>query len=311
MKNYFLTLSTLCLLTISCNSDDTVATSAAPISKDINTAIKVSVDRFSATAGHLFVRTATNGLPVVNAPINFDNAPFITMGYDRTGAVEKYYNFDVQPTAPVDIYVFFKNGATTPVPGQNNVIPSIPGDAGYNDFWVVNKVTVPDNYVPNSITSKAEILASGYTIIKTNMIVNCPVVPFGSTAARSKTAGVSSALTLGWYQGKAVAYFEFNEASITATAGGMVPTQPIYVMFNINPSANDPASGPPSGFKVEAGTMQTHNVLATKTMDVNYSPLWSVQVLDNSNFASVTNLASASALTSMPAGANVNCPVVK
>jgi hypothetical protein len=293
-------------------NNDTPATPAnpGPVAKDINTATKTSVDRFSASAGHLFVRSATNGLPAVNAPINFDVAPFITVGLDRTGAVVRYYNLDVQPTTPDDIYVFFKAGATAPVTGQNNVIPTIPGDPGYNDFWVVNKVTVPDNYVPNSITSEAEVIASKYVITKTNMVVNCPVVPFGSTAARSKAAGVANALTLGWYKGQAVAYFQFDEAALTATATGMVPIDDIYVMFNLDPSATDPASGPPSGFKTETGTAQTHNVLASLPGDADYAPLWAVSFLSNAQFAAVKDLATAVAASPMPAGANVNCPVV-
>jgi hypothetical protein len=274
--------------------------------KDINAAAKVSVDRFSASAAHLMVRTATNGMPAANAAINMDNQPFITTGLDRTGAVVMYYNFDVQSTTPDDIYVFFKNGATTPLPGQNNIIPTIPGDAGYNDFWVVNKVMVPDSYVANSFTSESEVLASGYTITKTTTIVNCPVVPFGSTASKSFVMGTASALTLGWYKGQAVAYFNFGEKALTATASGMVPISPIYVMFNDN------AAGPASGFKTEmTNQSQTHNVLATVPADAAYSPLWSVQVLDNVHFLNVSNLATATSFTSMPAGATVNCPIVK
>jgi hypothetical protein len=303
-KNFLIFVFAVGLSFTSCSKDDE-AVIPQPVAKDINTAAKVSVDRFSATAGHLMVRTATNGLPVANAAVNFDNAPFITTGLDRTGAIVKYYNFDVQPTTPDDIYVFFKSGATSPIAGQNNIIPTIPGNAGYNDFWVVNKVTVPDSYIANSITSESEVLASGYAVTKTTMIVNCPVVPFGSTAARSKDAGVASALTLGWYQGKAVAYFNFGEAAITATASGMVPVSPIYVMFNDN------TAGPSSGFRVETGTMQTHNVLGTIPSDVSYSPLWNVQVIDNTHFSMVTNLTSALTFTSMAAGATVNCPSVK
>jgi hypothetical protein len=307
MKTKVLMLAiALGVLSASCSKSDTTTTTppVVVVGKDINTAEKVSIDRFSATAGHLMVRTATNGLPAANVAVNFDNAPFITTGLDKTGAVVKYYNFDVQPTTPDDIYVFIKTDGTA-VAGQNNVIPTIPGDPGYNDFWVVNKVLVPNGYVPNSLTSEAEILASGYTHQKTDMIVNCPVVPFGSTAAKSSVVGVASALTLGWYKGKAVAYFNFNEASYSATASGMVKISPIYVMFN------DDTAGPSSGFKVETGTMQTHNVLATLPADATYSPLWNVQVIGNANFASVKDLATATALTSMAAGATVNCPIVK
>jgi hypothetical protein len=285
----------------SCDKDNT----NTPTPKDINTATKVSVDRFSAAAGALMVRTATNGLPAANAPINFDNGPFITLGLDRTGAQVRYYNFDVHSTTPAPIYVFFKPGATAPMSGQNNIIGTIPGDAGYNDFWIVKKVNVPDTYVGNTITSETAVLSAGYTIESTNIIVNCPVVPFGSTAARSKTAGTPSALTLGWYKDQAVAYFNFDEAAITAVSG-RVPISPIYVMFNDN------AAGPSSGFKTEAvNTMLTHNVLETIPGDATYSPLWNVFVINNMNFNGVTNLTTAKSFTSTAAGATVNCPVVR
>ena len=284
----------------SCKKD---ATTTSPRGKDITTAPKVSVDRFSTAAGHLMVRSASNGLPAANAAINFDVAPFITHGLDRTGAHTMYYNFDVHPNTPDAIYVFFKAGATSPIAGQNNVINSLPGDPTYNDFWQVNKVTVPDSYVPNTLTNETAILASGYPISVTNMIVNCPVVPFGTTAAKSGTAGTASALTNGWYKDSAVAYFEFNEASITAS-NNLVPTSPIYVMFANNAS-------PAVGFKVEPGTAQTHNVLATIPTDASYSPLWNVNVIDTSHFSSISSLASAQSFTSTPAGALVNCPSIK
>jgi len=293
-----LSLTVIVLSLAACKKDSKPATG-----KDINTAERVSVDRFSSTAGHLMVRTATNGLPAANATINMDVAPFITKGLARTGALTEYYNFDVQPSTPIDIYVFFKSGGAA-VTGQNNVINAIPGDAGYSDFWLVNKVTVPDDYVPNSLTSREEILASGYAIQRTNMIVNCPVVPFGSTASK-KFGGGSQTLTLGWYKGKAVAYFDFEEKALTATGTGEVPVSPIYVMFNDN------AAGPESGFKTETGTAQTHNVIATVPADGGYSPLWKVVVLDNSAFANVNNLMTATAATVLiPNAGLVNCPVV-
>lgn len=287
-------------LLASCKKD------ADPVTgKNINTAEKVAVDRFSAAAAHLMVRTSTNGLPAANAPVNFDNPPFITKGLAPNGAVTEYYNFDVQPTQPANIYVFFKPGAAMPVSGQYNVIPVIPGDAGYNDFWIVNKVTVPDNYVLNSLTSESEVLASGYSIQKTNMIVNCPVVPFGSVADK-KYGGGSNTLTLGWYKGKAVAYFSFEEKALTATASGEVPVSPIYVMFNDN------TAGPSSGFKTETGTVQTHNVLATTPASASYSPLWSVNVIDNADFSNVANVTTAQSANILAMNvALVNCPVVK
>ena len=67
MKNVnpylFVTLAIIVIAGLeSCDDDD----DAVRI-HDINTAEKVSVDRFSATAGHLMVRDANNGLPAANA----------------------------------------------------------------------------------------------------------------------------------------------------------------------------------------------------------------------------------------------------
>ena len=46
-----------------CNKDDNKPSSSA---KDPNTAEPAFIDRFSSTAGHLQVRTATNNLPAAN-----------------------------------------------------------------------------------------------------------------------------------------------------------------------------------------------------------------------------------------------------
>lgn len=301
-KSFVFFISLMGVVMMSCNDDDT----ASATGKDINTAEKTSIDRFSSTAGHLMVRTPTNGLPAANAPINFDQAPFITVGLDKLGGTTTYYNFDIQSNEPEDIYVMFKSGASAPMSGQNNIIPTIPGETGYSDFWLVNKVTVPDNYVPNSLTSEDEVLKSGFAVEKTNIVVNCPVVPFGSTALRSKTLGTASALTLGWYKGKAVAYFNFDEANLITNSSGKVPTSPIYVMFNDN------QAGPSSGFKTESSNIsQTHNVIATSPGDAGYSPLWFVRVIDNQHFNTVSDLTSAQAVSSVAASALVNCPVVK
>lgn len=273
---------------------------------DPATAPVASIDRFSTQAGHLQVRSPSNGLPAANAPVNFDQGPFITQGLGPTGQVVKYYNFDVQPAAPAPIYAFFEAGASSPVAGQLNVIDALPGDAGYNDFWQVMMVTVPKGYVANTIASLTAIRAAGYTITPTNTLVNCPVVPAGSTASlRLDTE--SPALTQGWYRDQVVNYFNFSEAPLTVTNGG-VPTAPIYVTFNINP--DQPNGGPPSGFETETGSAQTHNVVASIPGQPGYSPLWAVGIYDDADFSSVTNLTTAMAATLITAGPLVNCPIV-
>lgn len=298
--------SLVMLLSCSKKNDNTINQEA----RNPDTADEASIDRFSSTAGHLMVRTSTNGLPAANAAINFDQIPFITKGLGPTGQTVEYYNFDVQPTTPAPIYVFFKDGQTASVPGQLNVIDVIPGDNSYNDFWQVYKVTVPDNYVANTISSAQEVVNSGYRIERTNSLVNCPVVPKGSTAVKRFTTE-SNALIRCWYKNKVVYYFNFGEKSLSTTASGLVPLIPIYVSFKINP--DQPNGGPDSGFKTETGTDKTHNVVSALPADAGYSPLWTVVVYDNSNFNAVTNLTTAtSPMTTIliPNAGNVNCPVV-
>jgi len=277
--------------------------------KDPNTAPADWIDRFSSAAGHLQVRTASNGLPSPNQPVNFDQAPFITQGLSPTGGVIWYYNFDIQSINPAPIYVFVKGAQNTAVQGQNNVVNVIPGDAGYNDFWQINMVTVPDSYVANTVTSYQEIMANGYTITPTNRLVNCPVVPQGSTASMRLPAGSDTGLELGWFQDSVIHYFNFAERSVTSNSMGQIPVIPIFVSFNINP--NQPNGGPASGFKTEPGTTQTHNVITALPSDSYYTPLWAVAVYDNNSFDSVTNESSAAAAPLLvPNAGNVNCPVV-
>lgn len=277
--------------------------------RDPNTAPRASVDRFSASAGNLFVRSSSNGLPAANAPIDFDQGPFITHGFGPNGERVSYYNFDVQPVAPAPIFVLFRQGETTPVAGQLNIIDVIPGEQGYNDFWQVVRVTVPADYVANTATSLEDLVAAGYAMQETEIIVNCPVAPEGSTADL-RLGGGSAGLIRGWYKDQVVFYFAFDERALQTTAQGEVPLSPIYVTFNINP--DQPGGGPPSGFKTEQGTAQTHNVVATLPSNAAYSPLWAVNVYDNGAFDSVSDLATAQAAPLLaPGAALVNCPVVR
>jgi hypothetical protein len=291
-----------------CDSNDG-PTESRPMAKNPDTAKKVSVDRFSMQAGTLFVRDANNSLPGPNEPINMDEGPFITKGLGPNGQPVEYYNFDVLPTTPAPIFVLFKSGADMPVDGQLNIIDDIPGESDYNDFWHVHKVTVPDDYVANSITSYEGVMSSGYPVEATNLIVNCPVVPEGSTANK-KFGGGASQLIRGWYKDMVVFYFSFEEKTLTTDPNNpMVPVSPIYVTFNINP--DQPGGGPASGFVMEMNSLQTHNVVATIPTDMSYSPLWFVNVYNNSDFNNVSNLSSAASANILASGvALVNCPIV-
>lgn len=273
-----------------------------------DTAPRVRIDRFSERAGHLQVRTPTNGLPGPNQPIDFDRGPFITQGLGPDGRVVRYYNFDIQPTTPAPIYVLFRAGEDRPVEGQLNIVDAVPGDEGYSDFWRVMRVTVPRDYVANTVTSLGEIRRAGYRIHETAMLVNCPIVPEGSTA-RLRLGDGPRGLQRGWYRGQVVFYFTFEEKVLSVAGQGTVPVSPIYVTFTINP--DQPGGGPPSGFVTERDGVQTHNVLQTLPSDAGYSPLWLVAVYHNGDFARVRDLETVTRARILAAGvATVNCPVV-
>ena len=298
-------IATVGVLLAGCGSDSmTSVMNDTP--RDPATAPKVAIDRFSGTAGVLFVRDAANGFPAANAPIDMDTGPFITSGFGPNGQHIKYYNFDVQRTAPAPIYVFVRQGETAPVVGQLNVVDVIPGQPGYNDFWRVTKVTVPANYVANTVTSVDEIRTKGYAIEATNSIVNCPIVPEGSVA---RLGGGAHGLTHGWYRDQIVAYFNFDEAAINSTEAALVPLATIFVSFATNP--DQPNGGPASGFKTEPASLQTHNVAVVLPGQVGYSPLWTVVPFNNSAFDAVHDLATAAAAPNFGPAGNVNCPIVE
>jgi hypothetical protein len=281
--------------------------------RDPSTAPRALVDRFAEGTGTLFVRDGSNGFPEAGQPVDFDQAPFITRGLAPDGESVQYYNFDVMPRETAPIFALFREGESMPVEGQRNIVDVKPGDEGYNDFWHVHKVTVPSDYEANSITSLDALMASGYPIERTNLIVNCPVVPDGSTADLRLAPENDAGLVEGWYRGKIIYYFDFSEKMITvdlpAEGSPDMPVSPIYVSFNINPG--EEGGGPPSGFMTEENSDQTHNVVASLPADDDYSPLWVVNIYDNAEFAQVQDLASAESATILAAGAAiVNCPIV-
>ena len=199
----------------------------------------------------MFVRDGSNGLPAANEPVNFDQGPFITKGLGPNGEKVQYYNFDMLPVESALIFVLFKEGEATPVDGQLNIVNVVPGDDHYNDFWHVHKVTVPDDYLANSVTSLSELMAMEYPIEQTNLIVNCPVVPEGSTAEKRFKAENTNELIRGWYKDKLVYYFDFSEKQLLVDlppAGHPdVPQSDIRVCFNINP--DQMGGGPASVLK--------------------------------------------------------------
>lgn len=271
--------------------------------KDPATEPREPIDRFSAAAGTLFVRDADPTLPGPNEAIDYD-ARFRMRALGPGGEVVLLYHFDVQATAPAPIYVLFREGEDAPIEGQKNIVTVIPGDPGYNDLWQPVRVDVPRDYVVNSWTSYEELAGRPMQVME--MLVNCPVVPEGSVAT-VRTPGDYSELHQGWYGGRVIQYFHFGEAAVLPVAG-VVPTSTAYFAYDVNPSTGAPGTG----FAVEPGTEQTHNVLATLPGDAGYSPLWSVNVYDRAAFDGVHDLTTAMAAPQLATATGiVNAPIAR
>jgi hypothetical protein len=286
MSNMNRLVLALVLAAIAC-SDDPNAPRREP--HDPLSAPRAAVDRFGPEFATLLVRTATSGLPASNAPIDFDRYPFITHGLGPDCQLVSYYNFDVLPDTPARIYVLFREGDDTRVQGQLNVIDALPGEIDYNDFGRVIRVTVPRDCVADTVASLEDVADAGYPMEATDVIVNCPVVPTGSTASRRLNRPAEA---------------------LETTPQGQVPVSPIFVTFTINPG--EPGGGPPSGFLTEVGGEQTHDVVAMLPAGADYSPLWNVVAYDNADFGGVIDLSSARAATVLVSSPGlVNCPIVR
>jgi hypothetical protein len=100
------------------------------------------------------------------------------------------------------------DGSPINLEGQDNLFDTVVGDAVYTDLWQVYFVTPAAGYAPNSITALDALLASGMTIEKQAMLVNCPFVPAGSALADNALP-----LKKGWVKGQPVVYFDFGPTS--------------------------------------------------------------------------------------------------
>lgn len=264
------------------------------------------IDRFNAAAGQLMRRDVMRGLPGPDEPIDLDRPPFITQGLGPDGVPVRYYNFDVQAQAPAQRYAITRAGQRERIAGQLDLVDVIPGQRGYSDFWQLVWVEVPETFVAGSIDSVAALVAQGYPIEATADLVNCPVVPAGSTA-RARRHNDSADPDPLMYRGARIFCMTFDDRLFLDTDG--VPTSPIYVTFQRDP--DQPGGGPSSGFRHEPGTLQTHNVVFSLPGDTDYSPLWAVQIYAGRDFDAVHDAESALRARRIGKGPLVNCPIAK
>jgi putative oxidoreductase len=93
-----------------------------------------AVDRFNDKAGTLLLRSTDTRLPGPNEPIDFDTPPLNNLGFTPTGERTLYYRLDVQSTTPAPVYILYREGEDKPVASQLDIIDTLPGEKGYNDF---------------------------------------------------------------------------------------------------------------------------------------------------------------------------------
>jgi hypothetical protein len=141
-------------------------------------------------------------------PVNGSVEP--TRGWYK-GSEVHYFDFgpNSNRTAPIYAFItgFSADGTPQFVQGQNNIIDVIPGDAGYSAFWDVHLVRVPAGYKPNSITSAAGVMSSGFEIVRPGLVVNCPVTRTSNAVTGSmmempgmpNTGAGDTPLPLVWY----------------------------------------------------------------------------------------------------------------
>ncbi len=212
-----------------------------------------------------------------------------------------YYDFGMQSplmnaagvgVAPIWAFITGMDADGNPqfVEGQHNIIDVVPGHPGYSDLWQVNLVTVPEDYVADSITSKMDLDGMAYPTIQPGLFVNCPVVPAGSTLENGEE------LTQGWNNGERVYYPDF----------GSNPAAGIPIWAFITGMDTD---GNPQFVKGQ------HNVIDAIPSDAGYSAFWIVNlvVVDAAYEANTIKSAAdvvASGFEVLTPGLMVNCPVV-
>jgi hypothetical protein len=225
----------------------------------------------------------------------------LTTGWYR-GRETLYYDFGANTSSTEDgsaviaapIYALFTSadGELTPVEGQHNVIDVLPGQEGYSDLWQVFQVVVPDDYEADTVRSLAAIQEAGYEMTETDIYVNCPVVPAGSTLTEG-----GAPLVQGWYQDQEVFYFDF---------GANPPiTAPIFAFI--------------TGFDAEENPQFVegqHNVVDVIPGDPTYSAFWQVNLVQVPDDYEANTIRTAqevmdSGFEIVEPGLTVNCPILR
>ncbi len=84
---------------------------------------------------------------------------------------------DPNTTTVADEYIVVysmkgSDGMPEKVEGQYTIYDTKPGDPGYSPLWRHNYVIVPRDFVPQTLSSKEDVLKSAYAIEATDKITN-------------------------------------------------------------------------------------------------------------------------------------------
>ena len=245
--------------------------------------------------------TAPQTAPAQQAQATLPPKNFMLVSCWYKGNAVTYYDFGtntplvngVPAAAPIWVFIYGNKADGSPdfVTGGHNIIDVIPGDKGYSDLWQVTLVTVPRSYQPDSITSAADVLKNNFPMTTTNMLVNCPVVPAGSTIEDGR------ALIQGWYKGQKVYYYDFGANDDIAA--------PIWALITGMDSQGNPIF-----------VKDQNNIIDVIPGDKGYSAFWQVNLVTVPADYVANTLKSAddvmkSGYKITPTEINVNCPYYK
>ena len=274
----------------------------------------VEIDRFSDLAGVFFRRSEIPTLPDSGAPIDFDDERFLMKGFGPNGETVEFYHFDVRSNVPAPVYIVIDQRGN-PILGQLPIFDLLPGEEGHSDLWLIHHVQIQErDFKPNSLTSYQPLIESEYEITPTGEVMNCVMVPDGSTASRRYDPGMPISAQDGWYRDQIVKYLLFenpNSLATVAFSGEKINTPQMYAFLENDRDLLD-------GFARDKDGI-THNVISVLPPVVeeqaDYSPLWLLRILKLNSFDLVDNLPTASDQTAENLNTeiinlNINAPVV-
>lgn len=178
----------------------------------------------------------------------------------------------------------------------------------YSDYMVVTFVDAPEGYVADTYKSVGDITESGSSMTDSDIVLNIPVVPTGSTLQHPVAMGTNMAPILPtpvYYKGvdvetyvfevtdaSAAAYFAdtrtetgseiARQSSGTTTTEYGIPVVPNFAsptfvsaipIWHVNQFSNGVVAGENGGGPNPAGM---RNVINLDRSDAGYSPLWQV-----------------------------------